>query len=120
MYEGYFLAVRPSEDDGEHLVWIARALSNPNSNPEYLRCVLIRYFWPVSHSTNVQKFYTGWDFGNGLRWKVDSTIEAVWESTNSILAAWKLGTRKDNSHYVMSIPPRQIEIIRQSLAAANK
>ena len=64
----------------------------------------------------MQKFYTGWDSGNGLQWKVDSTIEAVWESTNSILTAWKLGTRKDTSHCVMtSIPPQQIEIIRQSL-----
>ena len=69
---------------------------------------------------NVQKFYIGWDSGNGFRWKVDSTIEAVWESTNSILTAWKSGSRKDTSHYVMSIPPWQIEIIRQSLAAANE
>ena len=120
LYEGYFLAVRPSEDDREHLVWIARALSNPNSNPKYPRCVLIRYFQPVLCSTNVQKFYTGWDSRNSLRWKVDSTIEAVWESTNSILTAWKLGTRKDTSHCVMSIPPRQIEIICQSLAVANE
>ena len=29
LYEGYFLAVRPSEDDGEHSVWIARALQIP-------------------------------------------------------------------------------------------
>ena len=120
LYEGYFLAVRPSEDDGEHPVWIARALSNPNSNPDYPGCVLIRYFRLVSRSMNVQKFYTSWDSRNGLRWKVDSTIEAVWESTNSILTAWKSGTQKDTSHCVMSIPPRQIEIICQSLAAANE
>ena len=120
LYEGYFLAVRPSEDDGEHPVWIARALSNPNSNPKYPGCVLIRYFRPVSHSTNVQKFYTGWESGNSLRWKVDSTIEVVWESTNSILTAWKSGTKKNTSHYVMTIPPRQIEIIRQSLVASNE
>ena len=35
LYEGYFVAIRPFEDDREHPVWIARALSNPNSNPEY-------------------------------------------------------------------------------------
>ena len=29
LYEGYFVAVRPSEDDKEHPFWIARALSNP-------------------------------------------------------------------------------------------
>ena len=36
LYEGYFVAIRPFEDDGEHSVWITRAFSNPNSNPEYL------------------------------------------------------------------------------------
>ena len=35
------MAVRPSEDDIEHLVRIARALSNPNSNLEHHGCVLI-------------------------------------------------------------------------------
>ena len=33
LYEGYFVAIRTSEDDGKRPVWIARALSNPNSNP---------------------------------------------------------------------------------------
>ena len=47
------MVVRPSNDDVEHLVWIARALSNPNSNSEYLGCVLIWYFWLVSHNENV-------------------------------------------------------------------
>ena len=47
LYEGYFVAVRPSEDDTEHPFWIARALSNPNSNPEYPGCILIWYFQPV-------------------------------------------------------------------------
>ena len=66
LYEGYFVAVRPSEDDTEHPFWIARALSNPNSNPEYPGCILIRYFQPVSRNRNVQKFYTSWDSGSGL------------------------------------------------------
>ena len=78
------MAVRPFEYDAEHPVWIARALSNPNSNLEYPSCVLIWYFRPILHNKNVQKFYTGWDSGNGLQWKVDPTNEEVWESTNSI------------------------------------
>ena len=114
------MAVRPSEDDTEHPFWIARALSNPNSNPEYPGCVLIRYFQPVSRNRNVQKFYTGWDSGNGLQWKVDPANEEVWERTNSIFTAWKSGTKKDTLHCEMNIPPRQIEIIRQSLVVANK
>ena len=68
----------------------------------------------------MQKFYTGWDSGSDLRWKVDPANEEVWKSTNSIFTAWKSGTKKDTLQCVMSIPPRQIEIIRQSLAVANK
>ena len=56
-------------------------------NLEYNDCILIQYFWPILLNKNMQKFYTGWDFGNGLRWKVDSMNEEVWESTNSILTA---------------------------------
>ena len=52
LYEGYFVAVRPSKDDAEHPFWIARTLSNPNSNPEYPSCVLIWYFRSVSHNKN--------------------------------------------------------------------
>ena len=105
LYEGYFVAVKPSKDDAEHPFWIARALLNSNSNLEYPGCVLIQYFQPVSCDRNVQKFYTSWDSGNSLRWKVDPTIEEVWESTNSIFTAWKLGTKKDTLHCVMSIHP---------------
>ena len=50
----------------------------------------------------------------------DPKNEEVWESTNSILTAWKSGIRKDTFHCVTSIPPRQIEIICQSQAATNK
>ena len=115
-----YVAVRPSKDDAEHPFWIARVLSNPNSNLEYPGCVLIQYFQSVSHNRNMQKFYTSWDSRNGLRWKVDPANEEVWESTNSIFTTWKSGTKKDTSHCVMSIPPRQIEIIRRSLVVANK
>ena len=71
------MAIRPSEDDAEHLLWITRALSNPNSNPECPGYILIWYFWLVLHNKNVQKFYTHWDSGNDLRWKVDPTNEEV-------------------------------------------
>ena len=68
----------------------------------------------------MQKFYTGWDSGSGLQWKVDPANEEVWESTNSIFTAWKSGIKKDTLHCVMSIPLQQIEIICQSLAVANE
>ena len=53
LYEGYFVVVRPSNDDTEHPLWIARVLSNPNSNMEHPGCVLIQYFWPIPHNKNV-------------------------------------------------------------------
>ena len=120
LYEGYFVAICPSDEDKQHPVWIARALSNPNSNPEHPGCVLIQYFRPTSRVRAVQEFYTGWDSTTGLCWKVDSTTDPVWESTNSVLTAWKSTTRKETTHCVLRIPPRQIEIIRQSLANANE
>ena len=120
LYEGYFVAISPSDEDKQHPVWIARALSDPNSNPEHPGCVLIQYFRPTSRVRDVQEFYTGWDSTTGLRWKVDSTTDAVWESTNFVLTAWKSTTRKETTHCVLRIPPRQIEIIRQSLANANE
>ena len=58
--EGYFVAIRPV--DGEtQLVWIARALSDPNCNPEKPNCILIQYFRTTSRSVDVQEFYTGWN-----------------------------------------------------------
>ena len=47
-------------------------------------------------------------------------MEGRFTGANSIFTAWKSGTKKDTLHYVMSILPRQIEIIRQSLAVANE
>ena len=41
LYKGYFVVVRPFDDDTECPIWVARALSNPNSNPKYRGCVLI-------------------------------------------------------------------------------
>ena len=54
LYKGYFVAIWPSKDDTKHLVWIARVLSNPNSNPEHPNCVLIQYFLPMSCNRNLQ------------------------------------------------------------------
>ena len=35
------MAIRPFDNDIEHLIWIAKALLNPNSNPEHSGCILI-------------------------------------------------------------------------------
>ena len=111
LYEGYFVVIHPSEEHRQRPLWIARALSNPNSNLEHPSCVLIQYFRPTSRTRSIQEFYTGWDSETDLHWKVDSTLEETWESTNSILTTWKSATEKDTTHCVLKIPPRQIEII---------
>ena len=67
------MPVRPFDGNAKHHIWIAKALSNPE-HPGY---VLIQYFRSMLHNKNVQKFYICWDFGNGLRWKVDSTNAKV-------------------------------------------
>ena len=58
LYEGYFVAIRPSDKGKQRPIWIARALSNPNSNSKHPGCVLIQYFWPTSCTRSVQEFYT--------------------------------------------------------------
>ena len=115
------MAICPSDEDKQRPVWIARALSNCEGfNPKHPGCVLIQYFHPTSRVRAVQEFYIGSDSTTGLRWKVDSTMDAIWESTNSVLTTWKSTTRKETTHCVLRILPRQIEIIHQSLANANE
>ena len=116
LFEGYFVAVRPAEGDS-HPVWIARAFSNPNCNPEKPNCVLIQYFRPTSRDQNVQDFYTGWDSERGLRWKVDETEPPLWQHTNALITAWKSSIRKDTRQCMIKIPVAQIDVINQSLAS---
>ena len=61
------MAICLSNEDKQRPVWIARALSNPNSSPEYPGCMLIQYFRPTSRTRVVQEFYTCWDSATSLR-----------------------------------------------------
>ena len=94
IFEGYFVAVRPADGDTRP-VWIARALFDPNCNPEKPNCILLQYFRPTSRTEDVQNFYTGWDSERGLRWKVDTVDPPIWEETNALMTAWKSQIRKD-------------------------
>jgi hypothetical protein len=118
LYEGYFVAIRPADGDTRP-VWIARALSDPNSNPERPNCVLIQYFRPTSRDQNVQDYYTGWDTTRGLRWKVDDTEPPLWEETNALMTAWKSRIKRGTVECMIKIPSAQIEVINQSLALYN-
>nr|PNR31019.1 hypothetical protein PHYPA_027335 [Physcomitrium patens] len=117
--EGYFVAIRPAEGEIQP-VWIARALSNPDCNPEKPNCILIQYFHPSLRSVDVQQFYTSWDSERGLHWKIEENEPPVWEETNALMTAWSPRIRKDTSECVIKIPAPQIEIIKQSLASYIK
>jgi hypothetical protein len=118
LFEGYFVAIRPADGDTRP-VWIARALSNPFSNPDHPNCVLIQYFRPTSRDRNVQDYYNGWDCAKGLRWRVDETQDPVWEETNSLMTAWKSKIKKGTLECVLKIPSAQIHVIHESLASYN-
>nr|PNR49411.1 hypothetical protein PHYPA_011307 [Physcomitrium patens] len=117
--EGYFVAIRRAEGEIQP-VWIARALSNPDCNPEKPNCILIQYFHPTLRSVDVQQFYTGWDSERGLYWKIEENEPPVWEETNALMTAWSPRIRKDTSECVIKILAPQIEIIKQSLASYIK
>jgi hypothetical protein len=118
VHKDYFLALRPADGDTKP-IWIARALSEPFSNPEHPNCVLIQYFRPTSRGRNVQEFYSGWDSAKGLRWKVDEAQDPIWEDTNSLVTAWKSKVKKDTVECVLKIPLAQIEVINGSLSSYN-
>ena len=39
VYVGYFLAIRPANEDTSHPFWIARAVIAPNSDPSHPNCI---------------------------------------------------------------------------------
>lgn len=114
VYEGYFVALRPCDGD-ERPVWIARALSDPNSDLERPNSIKIQYYRPSSRDASVQRCYAGWDSLDGLQWKIDDTQLPQWESTESLLTAWKPRIRRDSARPVVKIPRNQVQIIQANL-----
>ena len=103
MFEkGFFIAIRPT-DGMMQLVWIARALSNPDCNLEEPNRILIQYFHSTSRSVDVQEFYTGWDSGRDLSWKIEENEPPVWEETNALMPTWSARIKKDTCKCVIKI-----------------
>ena len=49
----------------------------------------IQFFCLVSQNRDVLKFYKDWDIDINLRWTIEKGVAITWESTNSVLTAWK-------------------------------
>ena len=64
---------------------------------------------------DVQEFYTDWDSGRGLRWKIEENKPPVWEATNALMTGWSPQIKKDTHKCMIRIPAAQIEVIKQSL-----
>jgi hypothetical protein len=98
-------------------------MSDPNSNPERPNTVEIQFFRPVSRDRDVLKFYKDWDTDVNLRWTIEKGVAVTWESTDSVLTAWKSRSRKQgggrgqDKETTTKIPKGQIQIIKASLAA---
>ena len=108
LYAGYFVALRPSDGD-DRPFWIAQAMSDPNSNPERPNTVQIQFFRHVSWNRDVLKFYEDWDTNVNLQWTIEKGVAITWESTNSILTAWKSRAQKqDGSHSQDKAPTTKI------------
>ena len=118
VYAGYFLALRPCNGD-ERPVWITRAMTDPNSDPERQNSLRIQYYRPTSRDLHIQRTYDGWDARVGLKWRTDDDLDEVWESTDSLLTAWKSRSQRDSSRSSINIPLEQVEIIKASLMRNN-
>ena len=51
--------------------------------------VQIQFFCPVLQNRDVPKFYKDWNIDVNLRWTIEKGVAITWESTNSVLTAWK-------------------------------
>ena len=116
VYEGYFVAVRPADDDLKPF-WIARALSNPNPDPGHVNQIRIQYWTPSSAQHIDMDTYAGWDTKEGNVWREDQAFAPNWSSTDCIMTAWKPRIRAGTSNPRTSIPKAQIDIIKSSVAA---
>jgi hypothetical protein len=102
-HEGYMLILRPGDETYVKLVWVAKALSEPNfttSSPHF-RQIQVEYYRPTTRNEDVIRHYTGWDTNNNFRWKVDSEHGPSWVDTDSIFIAWR--PRKNHSGSVSSL-----------------
>ena len=114
VYAGYFLAVRPADDDLRPF-WLAKALTNPSPDPGHVNLIQMQYWTPASRQHVDMDTYDGWDTKEGNSWREDRCFQPNWSHTDCIMTAWKPRTRKETSDPRIKIPQTQINIINASI-----
>ena len=77
VYARYFLAIWPAGEGINHPFWIARALTDPNSDVNHPNCIWMQYWTPTStHYVDVET-YEGWDSTSGNIWREDRSFDPV-------------------------------------------
>ena len=89
MYAGYFLAIQPVGEGTNHPFWIARALTDPNSDVNHPNCIRMQYWTPASSHYVDAETYEGWDSTSGNIWREDRSFDPVWAHTDCIMGAWQ-------------------------------
>ena len=116
VYAGYFLAVRPADDDLRPF-WLARALTNPNPDPGHVNSIQMQYWTPASGQHIDMDTYSGWDTKEGNMWREDRGFQPNWSHTDCIMTAWKPRIRAGTGDPRIKIPKAQISIIKASVDA---
>ena len=117
VYAGYFIVVRPADDDDGKPFWLGRAITNPNPDPGHVNLIRIQYWTPFSSQHINMDTYAGWDTKEGNVWREDRSFPPNWSSTNCIMTAWKPRFREGTANPRIRIPKGQIGIIKSSVAA---
>ena len=67
---------------------------HPLQSTQFNGLLQIQFFHLVSRNRDVLKFYKDWDTDSNSWWTIKKEVAITWESTNSILNAWKSQSQK--------------------------
>ena len=115
VYAGYFLAIRPAEEGTNHPFWIARALTDPNSDVSHPNCIWMHYWTSTSFHYVDADTYEGWDSTSGNIWRGDRSFEPIWAHTDCIMGAWQSRICEETRNPRMRIPMLQIANIKATV-----
>jgi len=73
VYACYFVVVQPADGDLRPF-WLARELTNPNSNSGHINSIELQYWTPISFQHTTKDTYAGWNTKQGNSWCEDKDI----------------------------------------------